>query len=137
MKFYIDTSIWRDYYEDRRDKFNFFGEHAFKLFLQIKEREDIVVYSELVIKELKNDFDDSVIMEIFDIMKKENLLEKTDINKSDVEEATKIYKKLKIPFGDCLHAILARKHSAIMVTRDKHFELLRDVVEVKKPEDLI
>jgi len=46
-------------------------------------------------------------------------------------------KKLKIPFGDALHTILAKDNEAILVTRDHHFDVVEGIVKIRKPEDLI
>ena len=37
MKYYLDTSIWRDYYENRSDKFRPWGEWALILINKILE----------------------------------------------------------------------------------------------------
>ena len=137
MRFYIDTAIWRDFHEDRIDKFRPLGEWAFELFRRIRENHEKVIYSSIIIDELSKDFDEADIKKIFEIISKEELLEKVEISREQVIEASKLSKQLKIPFGDCLHAIIARDNNAVMVTRDKHFEQLEHIVEVKKPEDLI
>lgn len=48
-----------------------------------------------------------------------------------------IASKRKIPFADTFHALIARDNGAIMITRDKHFDLLKDIVKVARPEDII
>jgi len=40
-------------------------------------------------------------------------------------------------FADALHAVLARDNSAVMVTWGRHFLELMDIVEVRKPEELL
>ena len=51
MKYYFDTSIWRDYYENRSDGLRPLGDFAFELLKKIKALRDTVLYSELTIKE--------------------------------------------------------------------------------------
>ncbi len=136
-KYYVDTAIWRDLHENRTDKFRPLGEWAFMMFRKIRENQDIVLYSEIIVEELSKDFDDKIIKNIFSIMSDEGLLRKVEINKNKIQDALKLKNKLEIPFGDAIHAILARDNGAILITRDHDFEKVQDIVEIKKPEDLI
>ncbi|MBI2047107.1 PIN domain-containing protein, partial [Candidatus Pacearchaeota archaeon] len=52
-------------------------------------------------------------------------------------KAKDLSKKRDIPLFDALHALLARDQRATLVTRDKHFEKLSDIISYKKPEELI
>lgn len=137
IRYYIDSSVWRDLHEDRSDRFRPLGEWAFELFRMIRETRGIVLYSSLVIKELLKDFNEDEIDNIFEIVSKKHLLKKVKITNEQRQEAAKACKGLEVPFGDYLHAILARDNNAIMVTRDKHFWELQHIVEISKPEDLI
>lgn len=134
-KYYLDTSIWRDYFENRQDKFRPLGDWAFELLRQIKERKDIVLYSKLVVNELSSEYSSEEINKMFDIVKKR--LVEVCITNSQRKEAGNLSRKRNLPFGDCLHAILSRDNNAISITRDKHFVELNDITESYKPEDLI
>lgn len=136
-KYYLDTSIWRDYYENRSDKFRPLGEWALNLINVIIENKDFILYSDLVIRELKIKYSEEEINKIFEVIYKRNLLLKVNISSSQVKEAAILCKKRKVAFGDALHAILARDNKAVMVTRDRHFFELVDIAEIKRPEDLI
>ena len=136
MKYYVDTSIWRDYYEDRKDNLKPLGEFAFEFFRKVKINNDKILYSDLVIEELNKAYNNDEIKQIFNIIQEDNLLEKVEISKIQVKEALELKRRLQIPFGDALHAILAKDNDAILITRDEHFQKL-DFVNVKKPEDLI
>jgi predicted nucleic acid-binding protein len=46
------------------------------------------------------------------------------------KRARDISKKQDVPFGDALHAIIAKENNGVILTRDKHFLKLRDVVDV-------
>jgi predicted nucleic acid-binding protein len=135
--FYFDTSIWRDYYESREDRLRPLGEWAFMLIRQIIEEGSIVLYSDLVIKELAIKYSNEEIDNILLPLKGIDLLVKVSVYSNQKKEASKVSNELNIPFCDVLHAILARDNNAIMVTRDKHFVELFQIVEVMKPEDLI
>lgn len=58
-------------------------------------------------------------------------------NKKQFGKAKDLFKKRDLPLFDSLHALLAREQKAIMVTRDKHFEKLKDIIIPRKPEELI
>lgn len=133
--YYLDTSIWRDYYESRYDKFRPLGEWALMLMNKIVKDKDIILYSELVVEELKVKYSEEEIRRIFEIVK--NRLLKINISELQAKEAYILCKNRNVAFGDALHAILARDNKAILITRDEHFLKLTDIVEIKKPEDLI
>lgn len=136
-KYYLDPSIWRDYYENRSDRFRQLGEWALKLIKDIVENKELVIYSDIVIDELKIKYDNAGISDIFEIVKKQNLLVKASISELQIKEAAKLCKERKVAFGDALHAVLARDNNAVMITRDKHFLELADVAVIRKPEELI
>ena len=52
-------------------------------------------------------------------------------------ETIELKHKYNIPFGDALHAVLARDNNAILVARDHHFEEIQHIIKAKKPEELI
>ncbi len=66
------------------------------------------------------------------------ILIKISPTKEEILEAKKLSITRNIPFIDCLNAIQARNHEAILVTRDKHFFInLKDIVKVYTPEEII
>ncbi len=136
-KFYLDTAIWRDYYENRKDKFRPLGEWALYFLHKTIKNKNIILYSDFVVKELENKYSIDEINNIFRIIKKRNLLVKVKISKKQIKKASMISKKRKVAFGDALHSILARDNNSILISRDKHFQELTDIVKIKKPEDLI
>ena len=137
MKYYIDTSIWRDYYENRADRFRPLGEWAFELFKKIKQLKDMVLFSTLTIEELSKDFDEGAISKIFRSVKEAGCLGRVEISQEQRMRAAILRRETGAHFSDALHAIVAADNGAIMVTRDAHFNFLRHIVEVKKPEELI
>jgi predicted nucleic acid-binding protein len=136
-KYYFDSSIWRDYFENRKDKFRPLGEWAFELIKQIIKEKGIILYSELVIDELRKDWSQEAVNSCFGAFRSEELLVKAEITPEQYKEAVRLAREKKVPRGDALHAILARDNDAIMVARDKHFLELDDVANHKKPEELI
>ena len=122
-------------HEDRKDRFRPLGEWAFELLRMIREENHVVVYSDLVIDELLRKYSSPDIDDIFQVA--EGNLEKVDITMIQAKEAARLCKSMRIPFADCLHAILARDNDSVMVTRDRHFEQLKSITNARKPEELI
>jgi len=135
-KYYLDTCIWRDYFENRSDKFRPLGEWALELIKKVINENDLFVISDHVLKEFENIYSENELKRFFDIIP-EKLIIKVVMNKKQVKETLELMKKFNVPFGDALHAILARDNNSILVTRDKHFLELQDIVKIKKPEELI
>lgn len=137
QRFYLDASIWRNYYENRSDRFRPLGEWALNLLNNALENEDFILYSDMVIKELQIKYGSEEINKILGVVSKRGLLIKAGISESQSKEAAALCRQRKVAFGDALHAILARDNNAIMITRDRHFLELADIAEVKRPEELI
>ncbi|MBR9690069.1 type II toxin-antitoxin system VapC family toxin [Candidatus Woesearchaeota archaeon] len=137
MKYYLDTAIWRDYYENRSDKYRPLGDWALELIKNMIDDGDFVLYSEFVLKELKIKYTKKEIEDILNIVNEKDLLIKVDVSETQIKEAVTLSKQRKIAFGDALHAILARDNNAILISRDKHYLELLDIVDCRKPEDLI
>ena len=134
-KYYIDTAIWRDLHENRKDKSKNLGELAFEAIKKIRMNKEKIIYSDFVFEELSHAYGKQTINKLFKDVSE--LLEKVKINEGQLKEAADLSKKLNIPFGDAVHGVLARDNNAIMVTRDRHFRKLKDKITIKKPEDLI
>jgi len=137
IKYYLDTCIWVDYYENKSDRFRPLGDWALELLNKILQNKDLILYSDMIVEELKNLYKNDEIEKIFKIIKDENLLIKVNINNLQAKEAATLCKSRSISFGDALHAILARDNGAILVTRDNHFLELTDIADIKKPEELL
>jgi predicted nucleic acid-binding protein len=134
-RFYLDTSIWMDYYEDRKDPNKHLGELAFRLLCKLLASKSAIVVSQIIFLEMATYYSMDEIRGI--TMPFERLIIKANISKAQKEEAITLAKERKVPRGDALHAILARDNQAILVSRDRHFQLLKDICSVMKPEELI
>lgn len=135
-KYYLDTCIWRDYFENRSDKFRPLGDWALELIKKIINEDDLIVYSDLIEEELLVELTKENVECIKSIIPNKILIE-CNTTLEQLKEAKKIGMNLKIPIKDALHAIIARDNNAIVVTRDKHFLDLQNIVKIKKPEELI
>lgn len=135
-KYYLDTCIWRDYFEDRKDRFRPLGEWAFQFIKKIIEEESKVIFSDLNRTELMLAYSGEEINNILTIIPKSKLIF-VERDKGKMKSAKEFSIRFKIHFADALHAVFALENGAILVSRDKHFDNLRFVLDVKKPEDLI
>lgn len=134
MKYYIDTCIWIDYWENRTDNLRPLGEFAFNFFSKLEDG-DIVYYSYLTIKELRNKYSDETITKIFSIVDEYRLIYlESDANHFKMAEA--IARTGLAHKSDALHVVLAKEFGAKLITRDTQI-LLSGLVEAFAPEDLI
>ncbi|HIG95554.1 TPA: type II toxin-antitoxin system VapC family toxin [Candidatus Woesearchaeota archaeon] len=135
-KFYIDTSIWIDLYEDRKGYHQEpLGDFALRLFSMIKTKEHKLIITDILINELEGYYSQE---EINGMMKPfEAIIKKVISTTEQRQKARQIAQRRNLPPGDVLHAILAHDHQLILVTRDNDFRKLTDICEHFKPEDLI
>lgn len=111
------------------------GEFAFQFLKNCEKKGCIVLYSEVVVHELRRDYSDERIKQVFSSFK--SFLEIVPISNEQYLEARKLARvKTESHELDILHAILARDNKAVLVTRDFHFETLQDIVEIKAPEEI-
>jgi len=136
-KYYIDTLIWRDYYENRKDRFRPLGEWALDFFKKAIRENSMIIYSDFVEDELRKDYNEKQIKDIFSVIDKVSLLRKVEVQQKQFMEAAKLSKERNVPFGDAVHAIVSRDVGSIIITRNHHFEELQDIVIPKKPEELL
>jgi len=135
QRFYFDTSIFIDYYENRSDNFRPLGEWAFRLLMTIRNRGNVLLVSDAVFEELVQHYSKEKIDNMLQPFQ-DNIVE-IKATMEQREEATKTAHERNLPRRDVLHAILTRDHSAVLIARDKHFELLTDITISRKPEELI
>jgi len=139
LKVFVDTNIFIDYYLDRKDNFLPLGEFAFQFFKRAIECEFFILICDFIVLELCEvlNLDEKELNKILfaDLIKK-NKITKIDFNEKQYKEAGDLSKSKLIPFSDALFAVLARAHNAILISRDKHYNEVKNIVEVKKPEEL-
>jgi predicted nucleic acid-binding protein len=136
VKYYIDTAIWIDLYEGRKGFHGEpLGEYASRLFSHIIESDDIIVFTDMHITELGIRYQTEIIIEMLNPFI--NNIEMVDSTPDQRNEAAGASKKLNIPNGDVLHAIIAKSTESVLVTRDKHFKELQGICKSFKPEELI
>ncbi len=134
-RYYLDTSVWMDYYEDRKDSSKNIGEYAYMLLSKILKSGSKIIVSSFLLRELEAHYSLDMIRGMTRPFV--SVFEKIDATEEQKEEAKKIAKEKNVPNGDALHAILARDSKAILVSRDIHFQVLKDICLVAKPEEII
>jgi predicted nucleic acid-binding protein len=110
---------------------------AFGAFLRILKKDDVIIYSDLFVSELKSDYGEEEVENWLGFLFACGRLVRISPTKEETCEATALSRDRDIPFGDCIFAVMARDNKAIVVTRDKHFfENLSDVIKAIRSEEL-
>ncbi len=135
-RFYLDTSIWRDYFEDRTDSIRPLGELVASFLQECRARGCKILYSDLILRELSNVFSLEQIRNFFSAFE-DNLVQVKPSVVQRLEGESIARERPETHSADALHAVMARDHQAVLVARDHGFECLRDLVEVRKPEEVI
>ena len=135
----LDTCIWRDFYENRFSKIGRpLGKYATRLFMKILKDKNKILFSEALILELKKDYEERDVNDMLNLLFLNKTLERIEITKEEHLEAKKLSQERNIPYIDCLNAIHARNHKAMMISQDDHyFKNLIDITKTIKPEDII
>jgi predicted nucleic acid-binding protein len=134
-RFYLDTCIWRDLLEDRKSGYSFLGENAFQFLKNCREFGCRVLCSDLVLDELGAYFTEEEVSSMLEPFL--DLIEFVDYTKEETIQVRLVVNKISgVHFADVLHALVSRDNNAVIITRDKHFDLLSDIVTVLKPEEV-
>ncbi len=137
-RYYIDTCVWRDFYEGRVGPGGRpLGDYASRLIMKLISSKDEIVISNAAIRELKADYSEEDISIMLDMVSRMARLIRVRTNYEEADEANMICKERNLPFTDVLHALVARDEKAILVSQDKHFIRLNDIVKNIRPEELI
>lgn len=136
QKYYLDTSIWLDFFENRNEPNLPKGDWAHKLLNQITEDNDKIIYSDIVLLELGiAGYQPHEIEKLFEKIKP--ILIFVESAEKQARKAKDLSVKRNIPKGDALHALIARDNKATLVTLDNHFKKLLDIIKPKRPQDFI
>ncbi len=134
-KIYIDSNIWLDFWLDRILNLLPAGHYAKNLLDRVISCEFTIILSDFIFKELETNIKIDV-SERMNAFKTINKLTVTDVTKQIFFDAKKLAKERSIPISDAVHALMARQEGAILVSRDKHFKEVEDLIEVRLPEEL-
>lgn len=136
-RYYLDTSIWRDYWEDRRDKMRPLGEFAFNFLTKCVQEGHLIIISAAVYDELLRRFGKDAVSNMLSMIAEAGILQEVPITYNETREARKLTRSLHVGFYDALHAVVARDNDAIIITRDAHFNDLNFICAAREPEELL
>ena len=133
-RYYLDTSIWLDLFEDRDEPRLSKSKYAENFLVRVIAEDAKMVYSDIVKEELlKYGLGFWELEHIFERLRK--ILLYVEANDKEIGKARDLASKRGVPVMDAMHALIARNNKAMLITRDKDFQKLKDIVESKKPED--
>jgi len=137
-KYLLDTCIWRDFYENRFSKSGrHLGGYAAKLFINIIKHKDEIIFSEALIWELKKDYKEKDIDDMLNLLFLNKILINIPITKEEYKKAKNLAQERNLPFIDCLNAVQARNHNAMLVSQDDHYlKGLSDISKAVKPQHI-
>ena len=90
--------------------------------------------SRIVLEELLTVYPQSEIEKMFRPLRENAVLETVPVVVP--KDVRSISASRRVSLNDVVHAATAGAAGAVLITQDKHFDRLRDLVEVKKPDDL-
>lgn len=135
-KYYLDTSIWLDFFENRNEPNMPKGDWAHKLLNKATGNNDKIIYSDIIILELGVvGYQPHEIEKLFEKIKP--ILVFVESTEKQVRKAKDLSSKRDVPKADALHALIARDNKATLVALDNHFKKLSDITKPKKPQDII
>ena len=135
-KYYFDTSIWLDFFENRDEPNLPKGEWANKLVDRIISEDSKIVYSDAVKDEITDlGYIPNDVEKLFEPLNR--ILIFAEATKKQFGKAKDLAAKRNVPLFYALHALIARDNKALMITRETHFKKLSDIAKYKKPEDII
>lgn len=101
VKYYLDTCIWIDFFEDRKGaKEEPFGVFASKLLIRIQKGNHSIIISDHLLDELYSKFSLDSVESVWESLGIN--MEKTFRALSQGEEADKIAKERMVPYGRCI-----------------------------------
>ena len=135
-RFYLDTSIWLDFFEDR-DEPNFpKSMWAKELIKKIIMKENQIIFSDNNFLELTNlGYLESEIKELLSQLK--SIIIFVESTEREIGKAKDLAQKRDIPKRDALHALIARDNNALLITLDNHFRKLTDIITPHNPKEFI
>lgn len=137
--FFLDTCIWRDFYENRFSKTgNPLGKYATSLFMKILNNRDTILFSKALVWELRKDYSENDINDMLNLLVLNKILINLEITKEEHLESKHLSQERNLPYIDCLNAVQARNNDAVLVTQDAHFfEKLTDIIKPIRPQEII
>ena len=135
-RFYLDTSIWLDFFEDRNEPNMSKSDWARALIAKIISEGDVIVFSDNNIIELTQiGYSEFEIEELLGSLRK--IIVRVEATEKQIGISRDLGLKRGVPRRDALHAILARDHQSTLVTFDHDFKKLTDIIKPYRTNELI
>lgn len=139
QKILLDTNIYLDFYLDRKDGIKPLGEFAFNLIKRTISCEFEIILLKEIFFELKTVLgikDANLENIIFNELRRKNKIANICSNEKQEKDCLLLSNQFNIPKTDALIAIMARDEKALIISRDKHFDLLKHIANYVTPEEL-
>lgn len=140
-KVYVDSNVFISFWDKEygRNITDFLEYYSEEVLNRVIGCEFFIVISDWTVKELMAREQVSR-EELMSALSPYQLIQKLEIvtpDSNDFEEAKRIKKQTGIHYPDSMHAALAKKAGAIIVTwNTKDFNLVKDIIEVRTPKEL-
>jgi predicted nucleic acid-binding protein len=136
MNYYIDSCIWRDFLENRSDGLKPLGEFAYLFFKKCLKENHKIYFSNLVFDELSKYVGENEVNNLINNFS--NIIIIVNYSNVQILKAKNLIKKYdNLHFADSLHIIIAKENKCAIITRDKHFFNLGELIKVFEPEEVI
>jgi predicted nucleic acid-binding protein len=135
-RYYLDTSIWLDFLEDRNEPNFPKGKWAKELIEMILEEDGEIILSDNNIFELQGlGYSSHYIGDLLESLSPS--MAYVESTENQISRAKDLSQKRDVPKRDALHALIARDNGATLVTLDNHFKRLSDISMPHSPKDII
>ena len=129
--FYLDTAIWLDAYERRGIR----GKHAIAFFKNTLT--DNFLVSDFLIQEFKElGYSKQEIVDILSVVPHNRRII-AGVKGDTITRSRGISRKRNVRKKDAIHAMIAKNNEAVLITRDQHFQQLKDITGPFLPEAFI
>ena len=134
--YYLDTSIWLDFFENRDEPNLPKGTWARELVNKVIKDGNKILFSDNNILELINiGYSEFEIEKLLQSLKP--IITFIESTEKETGKAKDLAQKRDVPKRDALHALIARDNNAILITLDNHFKKLIDITKFHSPREFI
>ncbi|MFH1424376.1 MAG: PIN domain-containing protein [archaeon] len=134
-KLYVDSNVWIDLWADRMIGLIPVGHYAENMVERALACEFNLVVSDFILKEVEHNLNINAEERLIPL-KQAGKLQVEKVDSRTFAEAKTMSFERNIPIHDAMHALMARKVGALLITRDKHFQELTDIVKTLEPSEL-
>jgi len=139
--YYVDTNIWLNLFKMEGDpsKGKPYWKIAFDFFERVKQKDEVIYVSSIILKELKYKLD-AKFDYVTEFFRKSKFIRMIKTKNEDYDFARKLEEEtnFKISFLDYLHIAISKRLDVLLITRDRDMiEIAKNYIKVKRPEELV